>query len=102
MHFSARVNVYTCIDAFRLVPFPQRWTEDEQAQEELPGSWADCAELWGGRPQVRAAPRRLSNMNACAPTAGFSVCGHPTLLAGTVSKETNLPSHSLIVRAAPH
>lgn len=42
------------------------------------------------------------NMNACAPTAGFSVCGHPTLLAGTVSKETNPPSHALIVRTAPH
>lgn len=50
-----------CIRAsiYVLMPFPvwllQRWTEDEQAQEELPRSRTDSAELWGWCPQVRAA-----------------------------------------------
>lgn len=63
--FEYRVLVFwhalLCIHAsiYVLMPFPvwllQRWTEDEQAEEELPRSRTDSAELWGRCPQVRSA-----------------------------------------------
>lgn len=46
--------MHACVCALMplLVSFLQRWTEDEQAQEELPRSSTDSAALWSRCPQV--------------------------------------------------
>lgn len=73
-----------------LVPLLQRWTEDEQAQEELPGSRPGSAAIWSRCPQVSFVLHCewvcLWSMNACVPVAGFCLLTYLMLLAGMVLK----------------
>lgn len=108
--FPTYTFMHACVCALitLLVSIPQRWTEDEQAQEELPRSWTDSAELWSWCPQVSSVSECVfvKRECLCAPVAG---CGLTSLVFFVLKSlncclclNTNRPTPTYITHTLMH